>query len=550
MQFDQVDPAEPYVFHNNTFRRIYSQFAAVYSLETFKYEDIRLNLTANKYFEVYGLSGGILFLDFTSSYLFQADKADVARYLEKFSNDIGLIVMDQETVTGCQTHEESLYRVSVSENMMALIVRNSVFTQNYYNLFDLNKVQLYCHNCTFSNKNIGDYIPPDVVQHFNSSNPPTMADALLYEWDHYKSNHVVDNSTYNFNPTAEQLKSTKKEVQQIKIVSSYNEWSLVQSIFSAFYSGLRFGSFVGLPAIFNDFDMSNGTLSQANQFINCKIESLDYQIYLKEVISIQQYSKVVIRNSTFNDIESLVISKQSDSELYIINSTIVDIGIHILKRKELAKFDQFMYVLDKRLNISEVDIVTDSLSNKIPNGFIQGQDGYTELQNCTFNRSMSIKGLISVTSNENVFISGSRFERIVGEDQAAVLFVIQNEDGRIMMQDSIIVDSLSKSSLISLTFSKIELNNVTSLGNYGDIISNGLSMIFSSGIVRNSLVDNERNNINQTSDEMLQVEAGFANMNYQSTIHIINSTFKGLQGQSASFIYATGQSSVIIDEGS
>ena len=71
-------------------------------------------------------------------------------------------------------------------------------------------------------------------------------------------------------------------------------------------------------------------------------------------------------------------------------------------------------------------------------------------------------------------------------------------------------------------------------------------MIYSRARISDCLIDNERNNLNVSISLMNNVEAGFVNMNYQSQMDIRNSTFRGLVAQTASFLRATGQSSISI----
>jgi len=47
-------------------------------------------------------------------------------------------------------------------------------------------------------------------------------------------------------------------------------------------------------------------------------------------------------------------------------------------------------------------------------------------------------------------------------------------------------DNIAKSSLISLTFAGIEIFNSTFEGNYAEVSSNGLELIFSQAIIVNS----------------------------------------------------------------
>lgn len=116
--------------------------------------------------------------------------------------------------------------------------------------------------------------------------------------------------------------------------------------------------------------------------------------------------------------------------------------------------------------------------------------------NTTIANSLSMKGLIRATSNEHVNINGCNFTRLVAEDQAALLFLVQNENGNVVIQNSKIEDTMSKSSLISMTFSNLIVANSSFNGNYATTSSNGISMIYSNVEMWNSTIDNAVNRIN------------------------------------------------------
>jgi len=139
-----------------------------------------------------------------------------------------------------------------------------------------------------------------------------------------------------------------------------------------------------------------------------------------------------------------------------------------------------------------------------------------------------------------------KVQRLAALDQAAFLFVIQNAQGTIRLYDSVVEDCLSTSSLISLTFGNMTIENTSFLGNYAQLGANGISMLYSSAKITNSTIDNQRNNVKVTAAAMRMVDTGFISMNYQSQIQLNNSTVRGLVGQSSSFISANGRSSISI----
>ena len=146
----------------------------------------------------------------------------------------------------------------------------------------------------------------------------------------------------------------------------------------------------------------------------------------------------------------------------------------------------------------------------------------------------------------NIVIKDSTFQRIVGVDQSALIFAIQNEKGTIKMQDTKIFDTVSQISMISLTFAKIELQNIVAEGNFAFLNSNAISMIQAEAVINNSYFSNHRNEIGISLKQMADVQAGVVSMNYQSRIRISNTIVQGFTTQQASFIFSTGQSSINI----
>jgi hypothetical protein len=142
------------------------------------------------------------------------------------------------------------------------------------------------------------------------------------------------------------------------------------------------------------------------------------------------------------------------------------------------------------------------------------KEGTTEITNSVFNRSISALGLIIATAASSVRVNNTRFERILGQDQASLFFVIQNQGGPIHLQDSLVLDSYAKIATVSLTFAEFHSDNVTFLGNFAEVSSNGISMIFSHCTIRNSVVDNERNVNGIAAGVISAVQTGFINMNY------------------------------------
>ena len=102
--------------------------------------------------------------------------------------------------------------------------------------------------------------------------------------------------------------------------------------------------------------------------------------------------------------------------------------------------------------------------------------------------------------------------------------------------------------MISLTFAKIHLDQVYAAGNFAVMNANGISLVQAEAAIHNSVFTNVRNGVSMSEKQLIDVEAGFINMNYQSRIHFTNTTITGFKAQTAAFIFSTGQSSINISD--
>ena len=100
--------------------------------------------------------------------------------------------------------------------------------------------------------------------------------------------------------------------------------------------------------------------------------------------------------------------------------------------------------------------------------------------------------------------------------------------------------TFSKSSLITLDFARIKIQNSTIKGNYADLSANIISMIYSTAEINESYLSNQQNTIGVSSKIMNNVESGMVNMNYQSSLSIANSTIDSFTGQQTGIINSSG----------
>lgn len=207
---------------------------------------------------------------------------------------------------------------------------------------------------------------------------------------------------------------------------------------------------MGIDNIFTDFKMGNKTLAASNQFINCSFIDFPMTLYAQSVLSFAK-NKVFMSNIKFQNIQTRVIDSQIKTQLIIEDSDISEIGTHIMYHLEDVAANSFLAHF-KNILISKSDARYATPKQELPNGFLKAFEGNVEIKNSTFRHCMSKKGLIIATDDQRILIQSSKFSGLVGAEQASFIFAIQNELGEITVLDSVITDSISKSSLISLTF--------------------------------------------------------------------------------------------------
>lgn len=103
-----------------------------------------------------------------------------------------------------------------------------------------------------------------------------------------------------------------------------------------------FGNLNGLEQIFEGFEIQNLTLAASSQLINCTFETIYSEDQIKAIIDLKSGSQLLIRNSTFDNIQTLVVRKEMSTMISIQNSTLTQLGAHVLNhiasvdRKSLA----------------------------------------------------------------------------------------------------------------------------------------------------------------------------------------------------------------------
>ena len=146
-----------------------------------------------------------------------------------------------------------------------------------------------------------------------------------------------------------------------------------------------------------------------------------------EVISLFS-SKVYMNNTHFTNIQTRVFESEVATELIIENSRISSIGNHIMYHLEDMPTNMFLHHFKDKLISREGDPryekseLTESKNH--PNGFIKAAMGHLTISNSTFTDCMSSKGLIVTTDNQRILIYQTRFQGIIGVQQASLVFAI------------------------------------------------------------------------------------------------------------------------------
>lgn len=399
-------------------------------------------------------------------------------------------------------------------------ITNSVFADNYFKFMKAGKTTHIFRNCTFTHEKLENAISAQEQQKLKAGIPKEVSEQMFQDYSVTKSLHFDKALHPILKPASADIRAGKTDQSvwnYMRIDRSRNFWAETNHQDLQFRKVIQHGELIGINNILEEFDMSNETISTSTQFIGCLFVDFPMTMYATEVISLFK-SKVYMNNTHFTNIQTRVFESEVATELIIENSRISSIGNHIMYHLEDMPTKMFLNHFKDKLISREDDPryekseLTESKNH--PNGFIKAAMGHLTINNSTFTDCMSSKGLIVTTDNQQVLIYQTRFQGIIGVQQASLVFAIQNEQGQILIMDSNITDTIAKSSLIGLTFAQIELSGVNIFGNYAELSSNVISMIYSQATIRNSNLNNEFNHLNFSQADLENVEAGVANMNY------------------------------------
>ena len=74
-------------------------------------------------------------------------------YLENNNQQVGIVVLEDELVSQSQSTlpESSLIRVETKYKLLTIIIKNSIFTENYLGVLKAVQCTVYMHGCIVSN---------------------------------------------------------------------------------------------------------------------------------------------------------------------------------------------------------------------------------------------------------------------------------------------------------------------------------------------------------------------------------------------------------------
>lgn len=136
-------------FMRNSFRKIYARLTGIYSVEVANFKDIRMHMDGNYYYEIFADEAAIIHLRHPRTL---DNNDDVLSFLQDHPHDVGIVMMKNEVVSQCQAMriDSGLYTAAAEAQLVAFVIRDSLFAQNFLTLFYFDRTSLYCGNCTFT----------------------------------------------------------------------------------------------------------------------------------------------------------------------------------------------------------------------------------------------------------------------------------------------------------------------------------------------------------------------------------------------------------------
>lgn len=178
--------------------------------------------------------------------------------------------------------------------------------------------------------------------------------------------------------------------------------------------------------------------------------------------------------------------------------------------------------------------------------FVSLTGGSVVIDNSQFDHIATLKALVWVTSNADVQLLNSKFEKIVSLIQTSLIFSIQNPDGLVELDNCTVQNTLSEQSLFQITYSSMHVKNSRIITNYAKLSAHVLSSIQSDIYVYNTTIDNSLNDMG-IPYYIIMSQDGLGSLNYQSQIFFENVTISGMRALQYAVIQSSSDSVIVIN---
>ena len=146
-----------------------------------------------------------------------------------------------------------------------------------------------------------------------------------------------------------------------------------------------------------------------------------------------------------------------------------------------------------KMNFTEAKATLFDIDNHKDNGIIKVYGGITAINNLTVVNSAMRSSLFDVHTKAQITVSNSTFEKLASASTASSVMVTGSDNSFIKFENSLIMDTQSDASMVTLIISRLQFVNVTALGNYGYMIAHGFVLNKATVEIFNSTLNNDRN---------------------------------------------------------
>jgi len=117
---------------------------------------------------------------------------------------LGIIILEDELVSASQSSsaDSSLYQLKASSELVVLIIRNSIFINNYNRLINADHVTVYISGCIFSDNVFEDSFPANHTLNLNLS---SIMNNLTYSIEALKQSSNSNNQEHERETAIEKI---------------------------------------------------------------------------------------------------------------------------------------------------------------------------------------------------------------------------------------------------------------------------------------------------------------------------------------------------------